>query len=224
MLNQEQFERMKDYWGFSFIHLKLEWEDLSKVPQDVKDLARLYAQSFTLNKEKLFTDFKNGIAPGIFLYSGQNGNGKTAVIHQVAKDLILGNKGIKKMRYMTGLEIFAELKKTFRSDGGMDESELLDSIITCDVFFLDDLDKIGRLSDYEKKRFTLIIDKRYTDLKPIIVTANKSIQGMVSDGQLESHIFSRLTQMCIEIELKSQEDFRMRGKLTVQPKKDRRFI
>jgi len=219
MLTLEQFTRMREYWNFSFIHLHLEWENLTKVPEEIKNEAKRFVNDYTSSEEKRFANYMQGKRPGLFFHSAQNGTGKTSVIHQIAKDLVVANKGIRKMLYMTGLEVFKELKKTFNSEGGLNESELLDQMMLCDVFFLDDLDKIGKLSEYEKKRFTLILDKRYTEIRPIVITGNKSIQQMRDDGQLEQHIYSRLSEMCNEMELRAHEDFRLRH-LTIVPKKE----
>jgi len=218
-LSKEQFDRMQIKWNFSFIHLMYEWENLDKIPQDIKDKTKKYVEDFVLDRIALFEKFKNGLKPGLFFYAALNGTGKTSIIHQIAKDLVLAQKGIRKLHNITGLELFNELKKTFNNRGEMSESEVLDILITCDVLFLDDLDKVGQLSEYEKKRLTLIIDKRYTELRPVIITANKSISEMSQSGQLEPHLFSRLIQMCDEVKLETKEDYRLRG-LKLIPKRE----
>jgi DNA replication protein DnaC len=221
-LTNEQFERMRNKWNFSFVHLKYEWEDLDKIPEDIKIQCKEYVENFTLDKNLMFELFKGGEKPGLFIYSPLNGTGKTSIIHQIAKDLIIKGVGIKKLYNVAGLELFVELKKTFNNKGEMSESELLEAIMECDILFLDDLDKIGTLSEYEKKRLTYIIDKRYTALRPVIITANKSISEMAHTGQLESHLYSRLVQMCREIKLETKEDFRLAGTLKIKLKE--RFV
>jgi DNA replication protein DnaC len=208
-LSDRQMILMKDRWGFSHLHLMYEWEDLKAVPDWVKIHCKSYVDNFTLNPNKIFEIIQEGKAYGLFIYSKQNGTGKTSIIHQIAKDILESPIAVRKMRYSTALQIFHELKKCFNDRGGLNESEILDDIMTCDVLFIDDLDKMGKLSEYEKKRISLIIDKRYTDMRPIIITANKSIQEMASDEQLEPHIYSRLSQMCEQVKLDSNGDFRL---------------
>jgi len=220
-LNSEQFTRMKEGWGFSFLHLMIEWEDLTDVPADIKEQIIRYVEGFSLNPQILYDCFRAGNPPGLFLYSNQNGTGKTSLVHMLAKGLVLSEYKIRKMRYLTGLQIFYELKKSFDPRGGIRESDVLDDMLECDVLFIDDLDKIGKPTEYEKKRFTMIMDGRYTSLKPVIITANKSIQEMQSDDQLEQHVFSRMIQVCKEIHLLSKDDFRLKGlqlQVKAQPK------
>jgi DNA replication protein DnaC len=217
MLTQEQFDRMKDGWGFSFIHLMLEWEDLNEVPEEAKKLILDFSNDFTMDLKARWLAFKSGKKPGLYLYSPKNGNGKTSLVHMLAKELVMANKHIRKMRYISGLEIFNELKRTF-SNSGISESEVLDSMTECDILIIDDIDKIGTPSEYEKKRLSLILDKRYTSLRPVILTANKSIQDMAVGGQLEPHIFSRFSQMCLEYSLQNPNDFRMKGTM-LKPRK-----
>jgi DNA replication protein DnaC len=206
-LSKEQMTRMRDSWGFSRIHLRYTREDLNLVPDWMWKEVDSYVENFTLNEDKLFERFKQGDPPGLFIYSPIYGNGKTSVIHQIAMELVLSSKPIRKMKYTTGLGLFNELKSTFKG-GVLNESELLDDVVECDVLFLDDLDKIGSLSEYEKKRFSFIVDKRYTSLKPVVITGNKSIEQMLGDRHLEDSVYSRFNQMCKEFRLDNEQDFR----------------
>jgi predicted ATPase len=219
-LSEERFKRFVNNWNFSYVHLMYEWEDLTRVSEDIKTVSKDYVEKFTLDRQELFIRFKGGEPPGLYIYSEVTGNGKTTTIHQIAKDLILANKMIQTMRYDTGNEIFVELTKTFGGRTGEDESEILDKMTTCDVYFLDDLDKIGKLSEYQEKRLNLIIDKRYTNLRPIIITANKSLDQMKMDKQINRSLYSRLTQMCKEIQLIG-DDFRLKDKEKI---KERKFL
>jgi DNA replication protein DnaC len=114
------------------------------------------------------------------------------------------------MRFLGGVEMFLELKKTFNSHGGLNESDVLDSILDSDIFFLDDLDKLIRWSPYERERATLIFDSCYNQMKTVIITSNKSLQELLINNQLESHLHSRLTEMCKVIEIKDKPDYRLK--------------
>mgnify|MGYP001602293564 FL=1 len=224
MLKPEQIKIMRENWNFSFVHLMYEWEDITKVSKVVLDRIHKYINEEYTNSESVrFSFLKQGRSLGFFIHSVTNGTGKTTLLHLIAKTLLDKNLINKKLLYVTGLEIFYELKKSFSNNGGLNESDILENMMSCDVLFIDDLDKIGTLSEYEKKRFTLIIDKRYTNLKPVMITANKSISEMSKDGQLEPHIFSRLSQMCEEIEV-TGEDFRLQGKIKLQLKERKKFV
>jgi len=214
---KEKFDRMVTAWGFSNLHMRLSWEDLNRLPTEIIDLAKLFAKDFTINKDTAFEKLRQGKRLGLFIWSKENGTGKTALVHQIAKDLILHHVGIRKLRYMGGTEMFLELKRTFEPNGGLRESEILSEITQCDVFFLDDFDKLIRWSAYERERATLIFDKRYTQMSPVVITANRSIEQMKIDGLLESHIYSRLKEMCDEIEIKDVTDHRIKLALKSQP-------
>jgi len=227
-LSEEQFKRMTEAWNFSNLHLRYEWEDLTDVSEVVKQELRTYISDFTLKKSVVFERFKSGTPPGILLYSHQTGTAKTVLINLLAKELVLANKGIRKMLYLQGVEMFNELKRMFRPEGGLISSDLLEHIITSDVFFLDDFDKLLRWSPWEKEQGTLIIDKCYTSMKPLIITANRTFQEMAEHPQikLEQHLLSRLSQMCKVIHIDTKQDFRLsQSKVSsLKIKKDRKFV
>jgi DNA replication protein DnaC len=161
------------------------------------------------------------------LWSEQTGTAKTTLIHLIAKDLVLAMKGIRKMRYLQSVEMFQELKKSFQG-GGTSESDVLDSILQADVFFLDDFDKLIRWSAYERETGTLILDKCYRNMTPVIMTANKSLEQMKEDREvrLEPHLYSRLVQMCKEVHLDDVKDFRIVNKIKapMKEKSERTFV
>jgi hypothetical protein len=222
-LGKERFEKMQKYWNFSGIHLRLTWEDLDKIPVEIKTICKDYVTNFSLNQDLIFERMRKDLKPGLFIYSTMTGTGKTSIIHQIAKDLMMADKTIRKMKYLTGVEMFFELKKTFNPQGGLHESDILDDILECDIFFLDDFDKLIRWSAYERERATLIIDKRYTSLRPMVFTSNKSLQTLKSENLIEQHIFSRLVEMCQEVEIKSYDDFRLKTAISLKPK-ERKFL
>lgn len=217
-MTQEQFNRMVNHWGFSDRHLRLKWDDLKEVPKEVKEQCKVFIDSFTLNKNEIFDNWKKGQPNGLYIHSTVNGTGKTSVVHQIAKDII-SQHSIKKLRFLGGVEMFLELKKTFNSAGGLNESDVLDSILDADIFFLDDLDKLIKWTQYERERATLIFDKCYNQMKSLIITSNKSLQELLVTGQLETHLHSRLTEMCKVIEIKDSKDYRLKD-INLQVKKD----
>lgn len=208
-MTQDQFKRMTEQWNFSTLHLLHTWNDLTDVPTEVKDTCKKFVEDFTLNPVKNFERMKEGHKPGLFLFADTKGNGKTTLVHQIAKDLVATKKGIRRMVYIGGVEMFNELKKTFRPEGGMGISNLLDKILEADLFILDDFDKLIRWSPYEREQATLIFDKRYSSLKPTIVTANKSLEQLKNSNQLEEHVYSRMVAMCNEVECNNDTDFRL---------------
>ncbi len=214
-MTQEQFKRMIDCWGFSERHLRITWEKLKNIPQEVKDDIIEYEKTFTLDKNIVFSNWEQNRPNGLFIYSSKNGTGKTSLAHQIAKDLI-GTCGIKKMRFLGGVEMFLELKKTFNPHGGINESDVLDSILQSDIFFLDDFDKLIKWTAYERERATLIFDKCYNQMKPVIITSNKSLQELVANNQLEPHLYSRFSEMCKVIEIKDGKDYRLKVNSTVK--------
>lgn len=200
---------MIQHWGFSERHLRIKWEDLNDVSEEVKTQCKEFVDSFTLDKNLIFANWKQGKPNGLYIHSSINGTGKTSVVHQIAKDII-SLYSIRKMRFLGGIKMFMELKQTFDPRGGVKESEVLDSIFDSDVFILDDIDKLIKWTQYEKERATLIFDDCYCSMKCVIITSNKSLQQLLIDGQLESHLHSRLTEMCKVIEIKDKQDYRLK--------------
>jgi DNA replication protein DnaC len=208
-MTTDQFKRMSEKWNFAVLHLLHTWNDLTDVSDEIKNKCKQYAIDFNTNPIKNFERMKEGKKPGLFLFADTKGNGKTTLVHQIAKDIVTNKKGIKRMVYVGGVEMFNELKKTFRPEGGIGRSNLLDNILEADLFILDDFDKLIRWSPYEREQATLIFDKRYSSLKPTIITANKSLEQLKNSNQLEDHVYSRLVAMCTEIECNNDVDYRL---------------
>lgn len=221
-LTEQQIRLMVDEWGFSELHIRFNWEDLTKVPQNAIDEAQAFVANFTVDKNKIFENKKNQVLPGLFLESKTTGTGKTTLVHLIAKDLLLAGKRIRKMRFLGGVEMMFELKRTFASNGGMHESEVIDNILEADLFILDDLDKLIKWSEYEKERATLIFDKFYTKMTPVIITSNKTLQELTQDNKLERHLYSRFVEMCKVITIESNQDFRTGN--TTKPENGKKFI
>lgn len=209
-LTQEQFDRLL-IWNFSNLHLRLKWEDLTDIkPKIIKNIEE-YILQFILDKKILFEKYRRGDNPGLFIYSNQTGTAKTSLVHLIAKELLLRNKGIKKMKYYHSVELKVLLKSTFKSGSELHESDVLGELIDVDVLIIDDIDKLLVTSDYDKERMSLIFDTRYRQLKPIILTSNKSLQELKSCQQVEKHIYSRLLEMCNEINIDNKEDYRIKN-------------
>jgi len=222
-LEQKEFDMMNKSWNFSNLHLRYDWEDLIDVPSIVISSLKQYIEDFTLNKDKIFERLKQGIPPGLLLYSNATGTAKTALIHIIAKELLKGRKGIVRMKYLQSVEMFSEIKRQFNPQGGLNDSDIITDIFKSDVFFLDDFDKLIRWSAWEKEQGIFIIDSCYTDMRPIIMTGNSSLAEMKSRHGLEQALYSRLLQMCTEVRIEI-EDYREKEKKGKKNSMQRKFV
>ena len=95
-------------------------------------------------------------------------------------------------------EVFREIRQHAMDST---EQDLLQYLIDCDLVFLDDLDKAGELTKFQMESLRLFIDKRYRDVRPIIISANRSLDQLLDDGTIDSAIHSRCVETCQIYEL-----------------------
>lgn len=137
---------------------------------------------------------------------GDYGTGKThlavAILHQLLQ------KGISGL-FATVPELLEEIRKSFNGDKGNTKSDLLDSIKNAEFIILDDLGA-EKASDWVREQLFMIINARYEDMLPIIITSNLMIDAD-GKGELEDKVgartVSRIIEMCNGV-LFNGEDYR----------------
>lgn len=99
---------------------------------NVATAARKVTKNYILKFEKY-----NAEGIGLYYYSNEKGSGKTMLA------LALGNALMSiysmSVRFVTTLDLFAEIKKTYDKNSEFKESELLDSLKQVQVLILDDI-------------------------------------------------------------------------------------
>lgn len=133
---------------------------------------------------------------GLFLY-GIPGTGKTHLAAAIGNSLKLSDY----TRFVTAPELLLQIKKGF----GKDE-EYLDRLAGTQLLILDDLGS-EKPTEWVQETLFVLIDRRYTQYRPTIVTSNFSLDEI--KDRLGYRIASRIAEMCEVVELRAK-DYRIK--------------
>jgi len=120
-------------------------------------IAKEYADNFAYHR---------AIGDGLYI-EGTNGTGKTHLAAAIALQLI--SEGIPVI-CKTSSDLLLDIKKSF-DDSSMHEAQVLDVYKKVDLLIIDDLGK-EQCSDWSMSTLYSILNDRYEDMKPTIVTTN----------------------------------------------------
>ncbi|AFM41946.1 DNA replication protein [Desulfosporosinus acidiphilus SJ4] len=143
-----------------------------------------------------------------FMLSGPYGTGKTHLAAALAIDLI--SKGIPVV-FGTLLSLLGKIKRTYVEDRGQDhELDILETYSTVDLLIIDDLGK-ERASDWVLEKLFSIVNTRYENNLPIVVTTNFNLETLIDklavnkNSDIAESIVSRLHEMCKGIYLNAPD-------------------
>ena len=106
---------------------------------------------------------------------------------------------------MVVIELLNEIRDTYeRSD--KTEGDLLQLVKEVDLLVLDDLAAAERFTEWEKAKLYEIINARYEDEKPIIITTNRTISWI--EDRLGKKVVDRLLEMCGDVLPLDGENYR----------------
>lgn len=120
-------------------------------------IAKEYADNFAYHK---------AIGDGLYI-EGTNGTGKTHLAAAIALQLI--DEGIPVI-CKTSSDLLMDIKKSF-GNSSINEAQVLDVYKKVDLLIIDDLGK-EQCSDWSMSTLYSILNDRYEDMKPTIVTTN----------------------------------------------------
>ena len=147
---------------------------------------------------------------------GTNGTGKTHLAAAIALQLI--HEGVPVI-CKTSSDLLLDIKKSFDGDG-MRESDVLDIYKRVDLLIIDDLGK-EQCSDWSMSTLYSILNDRYEDMKPTIVTTNYNADALVAaltpkgfDNTKIVAIISRLREVSTVMTMAWAD---IRGKEETQP-------
>jgi len=166
-----------------------------KVFSSVHESARGQVQAYV---ERLKRDIVQNERNGLLL-TGRAGSGKTHLAVAALRGLIAGGR--------SGLmwnvnDLFRALREAVSRGEG--ESDLVDDVRESPVLLLDDL-CAEKSTEYVQDRLYAIINGRYEQLLPTIVTTNETLDGLRE--ALGRRLASRLWEMCQHIQM-PEEDYR----------------
>lgn len=109
----------------------------------------------------------------------------------------------KSVRFVNVPQWFALLRSTYDT-AGQSEYEMFDKYASCGLLVLDDLGK-GSKSEWAAERLYMLLDKRYADKLPTIITSNYTVSKVASmlstDAETMQSIASRIVGSCKGVEM-----------------------
>jgi DNA replication protein DnaC len=141
---------------------------------------------------------------GIVVMYGTNGTGKTRMACELAKKCVpkdthysvggMGWNSGKKERpaiYTTAVNLFMEIKDTFRPDSEQSELSLVKKYTDAGLLVLDEFQERGE-TPFEDRKITSIIDARYQNERPTILISNHSREEFAS--KLSAAVLDRIRE------------------------------
>jgi len=144
-----------------------------------KNTATLYFQNFL----KIENERVNSI-----LLCGASGRGKTTLGLAISNNLISSGVGV---RYMPYRDEITRLKQQLGNDSKYQYEEHMHKLKNARVLFMDDLLK-GKVTDSDINIMYEVINYRYLQRKPVIVSTEKTIEQLL---EFDEAIGSRLIEM-----------------------------
>lgn len=160
----------------------------------VYEVVREYAESFAEHKER---------GDGLYL-SGGFGTGKTHLAAAICHEVI--RQGYQPI-FGTMITLLERIKATYGSRVAEEtEWQIIDRYIKCDLLIIDDLGK-ERSTSWALEKLYGIINARYEDCRPVVITANYGINqieerlAVGDNAETAGAIVSRLYEMCRGVSL-----------------------
>lgn len=179
-----QFGIPKRYFDCSFDNFKTDIDDVKKFIEKSKTI-----------------DYK--FDSSIFIHSTRPGTGKTHLAVSIIRNLC--EKGLPyKPKFVSSPFLFLEIKNSF---GNTDENEndIIKKYSECGILIVDDIG-VEKYSDWANQVWYMIIDSRYSQMRPTIYTSNLSIGDIAS--KIDPRIASRLASGTV-LNIDSQ-DYRLK--------------
>ncbi len=156
----------------------------------------LYARPSDIKHEKLIGSIKRILESGtggLFIY-GSVGTGKTHILAAIAR-----RASIYKAIAVPNLMLV--LRESFKSEHST-ESVIIEKYARANLLLLDDLGA-EKSTEYAIQSLYLIIDRRWREDKPTIITSNLNLTELA--GKLDDRIASRIAGMCEVVKLTGKD-------------------
>lgn len=194
--------KLKNEWKYSGINVEQSkltfssFEVWNKASQRMKDTAGAYCADF----QEIKGNRRNSI-----LLCGQVGSGKSHCSIAVALNFL---KQHIKVVYMPYRDVITKLKQNM-----IDEeyyTKTISKYKLCEVLLIDDLFK-GKINDTDVNIMFEIINYRYLNFLPIIVSSEFSIDKLLAfDEGVGSRIYEMAKDYVVEIEMDISNNYRLK--------------
>jgi DNA replication protein DnaC len=138
-----------------------------------------YAENFSKDTEE-----------GICIY-GRAGNGKSHLAAALVNRVI--QRGFTAV-FIEVPDLFSRIKATYGADGEASEDKIMRSLASCDLLVLDDAGA-EKPSVWVQEKFYQIINARYKNRKPLVVTTNTPDMAGLEEI-LGFRAYDRVLEMC----------------------------
>lgn len=155
------------------------------------------------NLKKYSERLVNGIEKKGLILIGNNGVGKTHLACSIANKLIENGTPVI---YGTLINLLAELRNSYDTDNDISEMEIIKLYENVALLIIDDLGK-EKPSEWGLEKLFTIINSRYENNLPVIITTNYNQNSLVErlslNGEIETakSIISRLYEMCYLVKI-----------------------
>lgn len=179
-----------------FLNKSLEtFSGRDKVRKMLVHSAKAYINQFNFERE-----YPKGL-----LMIGHIGCGKSHLAAAILRGVI--EKGYSGLFYNSP-ELLRDIRATFDARSELTEDDLIEDVTTTDLLVFDDVGA-ENMTEFVRDRFYLIINERYENCKPVIVTTNLGLEPL--ENRLGNRIVSRLLEMCETFGPFPEEDWRRRN-------------
>lgn len=174
-----------------FLQRTFQTYDRKRNPQAF-DIASKYAADFT-------RETKAGL-----MFFGTPGTGKTHLSAAIANAQLIQGRSVI---FGTVPGLLSRLRESYDKGTGEKEAEIMQAFFSCALLVMDDLGK-EKVSDWVEEKVYEIINTRYEQEKPVIITTNVGLGSVESRyGWNGAAIVSRLFEMCQGVKMDG-EDYR----------------
>ena len=137
---------------------------------------------------KYAEDFSRETTEGICIY-GRPGNGKSHLAAALVNAVI--RRGYTAV-FIEVPDLFARIKATYDGEGS--EDRIMRSLASCDLLILDDAGA-EKPTPWVREKFYQIINARYKDRKPVVITTNTPDMAGLEDI-IGFRAYDRVLEMC----------------------------